>query len=101
MSTRKILPVLLTFAFLSFLLAVVSGCNNADITTPKAIAEKTETVPLPTPPANREPITIAAGGDIMLGSTFPNETRMPPNDGADSLKPVAPIFQAADVAFGN
>mgnify|MGYP002779830814 CR=1 FL=1 len=37
----------------------------------------------------------------MLGSTFPNETRMPPNDGADSLKPVAPIFQAADVAFGN
>jgi poly-gamma-glutamate capsule biosynthesis protein CapA/YwtB (metallophosphatase superfamily) len=26
---------------------------------------------------------------------------MPPHDGADSLKPVAPIFQAADIAFGN
>lgn len=55
----------------------------------------------PTPPVNREPITIAAGGDIMIGSTFPNETRMPPNDGKDSLKAVAPIFTAADIAFGN
>lgn len=57
--------------------------------------------PKPTPPTNREPITIAAGGDIMLGSTFPNETRMPPNDGKDSLRAVAPIFTAADIAFGN
>jgi hypothetical protein len=102
MSKRKILPVLLTFAVLSFLLAIVAGCDNADITTtPKAIAEKTETAPMPTPPVNREPLTIAAGGDIMLGSTFPNETRMPPNDGADSLRAVAPIFQAADIAFAN
>lgn len=37
----------------------------------------------------------------MLGSPFPNESRMPPNDGADSLKAVAPIFQAADIAFAN
>lgn len=50
---------------------------------------------------NDEPITIAAVGDIMLGSTFPNETRMPPNDGADSLAAVTPILTAADVAFGN
>jgi Bacterial capsule synthesis protein PGA_cap len=56
----------------------------------------------PTPiPQTTELITIAAGGDIMLGSTFPNETRMPPKDGADLLKVVAPIFQAADIAFGN
>jgi len=37
----------------------------------------------------------------MLGSTFPNETRMPPNDGANLLDPVAPLFQAADIAFAN
>jgi len=52
-------------------------------------------------PSNREPITIAAVGDIMLGSTFPNESRMPPNDAADSLKEVTPILSAADIAFGN
>ncbi|HVF47429.1 MAG TPA: CapA family protein [Pyrinomonadaceae bacterium] len=52
-------------------------------------------------PKNREPITIAAVGDIMLGSSYPNESRMPPNDGADLLKDVAPILSAADIAFGN
>jgi len=46
-------------------------------------------------------ITIAAVGDIMLGSPFPNESRMPPNDGADLLKPAQPILQSADIAFGN
>lgn len=54
-----------------------------------------------TPPTNNEPITIAAVGDIMLGSPFPNESRMPPNDGADLLKGVTPILSAADIAFGN
>lgn len=59
------------------------------------------TDPGPTPPTNKEPITIAAVGDIMLGSTLPNESRMPPNDGADLLKEVTPILSAADIAFGN
>lgn len=54
-----------------------------------------------TPVKNLEPITIAAAGDIMLGSTFPNTTRMPPEDGARLLDPVAPLFQAADIAFAN
>lgn len=60
----------------------------------------------PTPPvakkeANKDPITIAAVGDIMLGSPFPNDSRMPPNDGADLLKEVTPILSGADIAFGN
>lgn len=48
-----------------------------------------------------EPITFAAVGDIMLGTTFPDGTALPPNDGADLLADVAPVLQAADVAFGN
>lgn len=52
-------------------------------------------------PKNTEPLTIAAVGDIMLGSPFPNESRMPPNDGADLLKGVTPVLSAADIAFGN
>lgn len=52
-------------------------------------------------PGNKGPLTIAAVGDIMLGSPFPNESRMPPNDGADLLKAVTPILSAADIAFGN
>ena len=55
----------------------------------------------PTPPTNKEPITIAAVGDVMMASPYPNESRMPPNDGADLFKEVAPIISAADIGFGN
>jgi hypothetical protein len=98
MSKHKITPIILSLSLLAASFFALA-CQSQDITTPIANAEKADAAP--TPPVNKEPITIAAGGDIMLGSTFPNETRMPPNDGADLLKPVAPIFQAADIAFGN
>ncbi len=52
-------------------------------------------------PKNTEAITITGVGDIMMASTYPNETRMPPNDGADLLKAFTPILSAADIAFGN
>ncbi len=52
-------------------------------------------------PKNNEPITIAAVGDVTMGSPYPNDSRMPPNDGADLLKGVTPILSAADIAFGN
>jgi len=50
---------------------------------------------------NGEPVTIAAVGDIMLGSTSINETFLPPADGRDMLKEVAPVLTDADIAFGN
>lgn len=88
--------ILLSVGFVLFL-----GCQSkvASGEEVKNVAPKTTATPSKS--TNNEPITIAAGGDIMLASTFPNETRMPPNDGADLLKAVAPIFQAADIAFGN
>lgn len=59
------------------------------------------TAPAPTPMPVTDVITIAAVGDIMMGSPYPNDSRMPPNDGADLLKEVTPILSAADIAFGN
>ncbi len=50
---------------------------------------------------NSDTLTIAAVGDIMLGSTSINDTFLPPNDGVDMLKGVTPILSAADIAFGN
>ena len=59
-------------------------------------------IPKPTAtPKSLETITIAAVGDIMLGSTSINDTFLPPNDGADILKDVTPILSRADIAFGN
>lgn len=81
------------------LLLLTASCQTRSLTTPVAEAE-TNAQPMSAPKA-AESVTIAAVGDIMLGSPFPNDTRMPPNDGADLLKDVTPILSAADIAFGN
>jgi hypothetical protein len=49
------------------------------------------------------PVTFALVGDVMLGSTFPDETGglLPPDDGKALLSEVTPLLSAADVAFGN
>ncbi|HEX9309052.1 MAG TPA: CapA family protein [Anaeromyxobacter sp.] len=56
------------------------------------------------PPArSAAPITWAAVGDVMLGSSFPDETGglLPPDDGKELLADVTPLLAAADVAFAN
>src|SRR5688572_12817954 len=50
--------------------------------------------PLPeltAPEAPEGAITFAAVGDVMMGSTFPEE-RLPPEDGAKMLEAVTPIL---------
>src|SRR5215212_10783010 len=92
---RRYIFILLSTA----VLAVALSCQAKQLATQVAEAES-NAQPAPTPTPAR-PITIAAVGDVMLGSPFPNDTRMPPNDGADILKGVTPILSAADIAFGN
>ena len=59
--------------------------------------------PTSTRPEPKPPVTFAAVGDVMLGSSFPDETggMLPPDDGATLLREVTPLLRAADVAFGN
>jgi len=45
-------------------------------------------------------IRIAAVGDIMMGTTFP-EPILPPEDGATLFRSVAPLLAGHDVVFGN
>lgn len=57
-------------------------------------------------PAPRAPdyaalrVTVAAVGDIMLGTDYP-EHRLADDDGAGYLSAAAPTLQTADIAFGN
>ena len=90
----------LTMLFL-LVLALTFACQTKQLTTPIAEAESNSPVALSPTPQPPGPITIAAVGDVMLGSPFPNDSRMPPNDGADILKDVTPVLSAADIAFGN
>lgn len=45
-------------------------------------------------------ITVAAVGDIMLGTDFP-ENQLADDDGRSLLADVAAVFSGADIAFGN
>lgn len=88
------------FIFVACLLTLACSGVNTNAIEPTHFAEP-QASPTPKIEGSKETITIAAVGDVMLGSPFPNETRMPPNDGADLLKDVTPLLSAADVAFGN
>jgi poly-gamma-glutamate capsule biosynthesis protein CapA/YwtB (metallophosphatase superfamily) len=46
-------------------------------------------------------IRIKAVGDIMLASTYPNTSRMPPQEGAVVLEKVKENLADADITFGN
>jgi hypothetical protein len=57
----------------------------------------------PAKPEAPGPVTFALVGDVMLGSSFPDETGglLPPEDGKTLLAEVKPLLSAADVAFAN
>ena len=51
-------------------------------------------------PVKKVDIHIAAVGDIMMGTNFPDD-RLAPDDGAQLLKAITPILKTADITFGN
>ena len=46
-------------------------------------------------------ISIIGVGDMMLGTNFPSESYLPPEDGKNILTPVKQIIENADISFGN
>ena len=67
-------------------------------THPARAGETDHCVPDPVEPAPS--IRVAAVGDIMMGTTFP-ESILPPEDGATLFRSVAPLLAGHDVVFGN
>jgi hypothetical protein len=71
--------------------------------TPATLSAPAKPNPEPPVPAAYDEIVVTAVGDVMLGTTFPDESGgdLPPNDGAGLLDEVAPILRRGDVIFGN
>jgi poly-gamma-glutamate capsule biosynthesis protein CapA/YwtB (metallophosphatase superfamily) len=59
--------------------------------------------PAAPPAAPLRTLDIAAVGDIMLGTTYPEDdyNRLPADDGASTLAEVTATLRGADIAFGN
>ena len=51
--------------------------------------------------AGTQEVTIAAVGDVMVGSSYPDESSLPPNDGKDLIMPFVERLRAADMTFWN
>jgi poly-gamma-glutamate capsule biosynthesis protein CapA/YwtB (metallophosphatase superfamily) len=73
------------------LASLLAGCTSVTPPIPPITPE-----PLPEPVY----IQLAAVGDIMLGTEYPQD-HLPPNDGAHLLAAMSPVLQRADIAFGN
>ncbi len=70
---------------------------------PPAVAEPevpVEPAPPPAPDKRVMRLSIAAVGDMMIGTDYP-QNHLPDDDGVSFLADVAPILSAADIAFGN
>ena len=93
---------------LAVLIAIaLTGCATAPVDGPAEAPppSEPETIapapPVPPPPEKRKvKLSIAAVGDMMLGTDFP-ENHLPDDDGVSFLAAVTPALAAADIAFGN
>jgi poly-gamma-glutamate capsule biosynthesis protein CapA/YwtB (metallophosphatase superfamily) len=96
-------------------LVTIAACSATPTSPPVVPAEPATSPPtLPTEPPPAEPaapaeeslpprastLTVAAVGDIMLGTDFPKNI-LPDDDGAGFLGEVTPVLTSADIAFGN
>ncbi|RYD87893.1 MAG: hypothetical protein EOP54_28080, partial [Sphingobacteriales bacterium] len=72
---------------------------------PRVVDEEKDTVYTPPPPASQpeeqDSITIAAVGDIMLGTSYPDKSTLPPDSGKRSFLAVLDELRNADITFGN
>ena len=82
------------------LLLLLCGCSKEEQVTkkPEQSIDSSERI---TKKPSQELISIIAVGDIMMGSNYPSNASLPPNDGRDILNGVRDVLQNADVTIGN
>jgi hypothetical protein len=93
---------------LALLLQLTACATDSDVQpAPEPTVDSVEAPPPPAPPAPPPGpdkaamrLSIAAVGDMMIGTDYP-QNHLPDDDGLGFLAEVAPYLSAADVAFGN
>lgn len=101
MAKQKYAAILLIFGLFVFTACQPGVVKSEEVDNSKNLKAAPTPVSTLVPKQTESTITIAAVGDVMLGSTSINDTFLPPNDGADILKEVTPVLSRADIAFGN
>ncbi len=68
---------------------------------PKPKPDTTAAIAKPAVVVNHDAISIAAVGDMMLGTSYPNDYTLPPDSAKNSFTIIADELRNADVTFGN
>ncbi len=86
---------------------LVSACATAPVSEPPQLEQGLDTIsdsaPAATAPGEHKAeirLTIAAVGDMMLGTDYP-ENHLPDDDAVGFLADVTPVLSSADITFGN
>ncbi|HEK20846.1 CapA family protein [Mucilaginibacter sp.] len=86
-----------------FIVLLAFGCRHA--TVPVQSEEKKAIAPskpkAPKEILNDSTISIAAVGDVMLGTSYPDSAALPPDSARGTFKHVAHDLKSADIVFGN
>ena len=91
----------LRFAASATVMTLVAGCATVPPATPPTAPPTAAPALQPAQAPTAKPgLTLAAVGDIMPGTDFP-ENILPDDDGMAFFDDVAPLLSAADLTFGN
>lgn len=80
------------------------ACENPALIKHRLARHKEKAVitqPIKIIPVRPDSLCIAAVGDIMLGTSYPDSTTLPPDSAINSFRAVKPELKGADVIFGN
>lgn len=95
------------FILALFFSGFIPGCGKDEKVTKKPEQQKdssNQEVVTKTPSLKSDKeklISVIAVGDIMMGSNYPTNASLPPNDGRDILSGVNDVLQNADISLGN
>ena len=86
------------------LILILAGCEQAEPVAEKRPVHKKHEhhkVAATVAPKTKDTITIAAVGDMMLGSTYPDRSKLPPDSAKESFDAAKDYFKGSDIVFGN
>ncbi len=105
--------------FLLLISSIFFSCKTQKIATQSNVDIKTDTIPAEIVLIDtviialqdsvelfvhrifKDTITITAVGDMMLGTNYPNDSYLPPNEGRGQLTKIDSLLKGGDILFGN
>jgi hypothetical protein len=90
--------------FFALTLLLLTSCNKEEKITrkPESKIDSSATEKITQKPEEEKKlISFIAVGDIMMGSNYPTNASLPPNDGKDVLSDVSEVLSDADITIGN